>query len=278
LSTLIPLAEIDTSDRLRSISEDHAQVLAASMREQGGLIHAIEVAPIKGRGRFKYKLTAGGHRYRAAEILGWTEIKAEVVAVDPTNRRLREIDENLIRRELTALDRARFLAERKRIYEQLNPGARHGGDRRSDQAANLATWSFAADVAEKTGLSERTVRRACELAAKLSPEVVDRVAFSELADNQAALEALAKQPPERQLAVIKLMFREEDPARSVADALARLDGKSAKAPSEGGLLAKFVDLWGRMGAKDRRGVLAYLAEADLPKGWSVTVRAGVSDE
>jgi len=273
LSTRIKLAEIDRSDRLREVDEAWAQVLAATMAEQGQ-IQAIEVSPIKGRSPFKYRLTVGGHRCRAAEINGWEEIEANIVEADPVRRRLREIDENLIRRELTALDRARFLAERKRIYEELNPGARHGGDRRSDQAANLATWSFASDVADKTGLSERTVRRACELAAKLSSEVVDRIAFSELANNQAALEALAKQPAARQLDAVKLLLREEDPAKSVADALARLDGRTAKAPAEGGLLVKFTDLWGRMGAKDRRAVLAFLAAAELPSGCKVTAKAG----
>ena len=105
-------------------------------------------------------------------------------------------------------------------------------------------------------------------------ETTHRIAFSELADNQAALERLAKQPRERQLEVVKLLLREEEPAKSVADALARLDGRAAKAPADGGLLVKFTDLWGRMGAKDRRAVLSFLAVAELPTGCRVTVKAG----
>jgi ParB family chromosome partitioning protein len=270
----IPLDRIDTSGRLRPISEAHAQIMAASMREHGVSLTPIEVTPISGDPNFDYRLTFGGHRMRAAEINGETEIDAVVFEVDENNRRLREIDENLLRHELTALDRARFLAERKRIYEEVFPQAKRGGDRRSDQAANLAVWSFAADAAEKTGLSERTIQRACELVARLSPEVMDRVRGTDLADNQAALESLAKHPAERQIKAVELVLAEENPARSVGEAFARLDGKTSKTADDGANLAKFIDTWGRLGVKDRRAILSFLATAELPAGCKVTARGG----
>lgn len=261
----VPMEQIDASDRLREVSEPHAQVIAASMADRGQR-QPIEIV---WRGD-RYRLVFGAHRYRGAEINGWATIEAFIVEADDAELRLREIDENLIRHELTALDRARFLLERKRLYEALNPDAKHGGDRRSDQVANLATWSFSEDIAEKTGLSERTVRRACELASKLSPDVVAQVRHTPLASNQAALEALAKQPHERQLAAVAQLLDATNPAKSVADAFDRIDGV-AKKPAEANHVGKAIDLWGRMGAKDRKAFLAFLADAELPKGCSVEV-------
>lgn len=267
----VRVADIDASERLREISEAHAHVIAASMQEheKAGGRRQLQPVELVQRGE-NYRLVYGAHRLRAHQINGWEEIDAEVVSLTDAQLRLREIDENLIRHELTALDRARFLLERKRIYEALNPGAKRGGDRRSDQTANMAVWSFSADIAEKTGLSERTVFRSCALAENLAPEVVQAVRHTPLASNQAALEALSKHPHDRQLSVLGLMFAEENPAKSVADAINRLDGKVVK-PAEEKHLAKAIDLWGRMGAKDRRAFLAFLADAELPKGCNVGV-------
>lgn len=261
----IPLDLIDAKDRLREISEPHAQVMAQSMRDRG---HRQPVEVVR-RGD-AYRLVFGAHRYRGCEINGWDGIDAFIVEADDAELRLREIDENLIRHELTALDRARFLLERKRIYEALNPGTGKGGDRRSDQSAKLAVWSFSADIAERTGLSERTVQRACELASKLSPEVIAQVQHTPLASNQSALEALAKHPHARQAAAVALILAETNPAKSVAEAFDRIDGKASK-PAEANHLSKAIDLWGRMGARDRRAFLAFLAEAELPKGCTVEV-------
>lgn len=261
----IPLDQIDASHRLREVSEAHAQVMAVSFGERGQRT-PVEVV----RHGDGYRLVTGGHRYRAAQIAGLNGLRCIITDADEAEQRLREIDENLIRHELTALDRARFLLERKRIYEALNPAAKHGANQHNRGVANLATPSFGDDIAEKTGFSYRTIARAVALAQSLSPEAVARVCDTPLADNQAALEALAKQPAERQIAALDLMFAEENPAKSVGDAFARLDGKVVK-PAEEKHLSKAIDLWGRMGAKDRRAFLAFLSDADLPKGCAVEV-------
>jgi Predicted transcriptional regulators len=264
---LIPLARIDVRDRLRAVNDASAAVLAECFAGPGGQRTPIEVV-VQGDG---YRLVFGAHRYRAAELAGWTEIKAIVTQAEAAELRLREIDENLIRNELTALDRARFLAERKRIYEALNPGSKHGGDRRSDQVANMAVWSFSADIAEKAGLSERSIRRAVALAEALSPEVVSLVQHTALAENQAALEMLARHPADRQVAAVQLLLAPDNPARSVAEAFDRLDGKAIKPDAEAKHLSRAIDLWGRMSSRDRRQFLAFLADAELPKGCAVEV-------
>lgn len=112
---LVRLDLIDATDRLRAVNEAYAQVLAAAFQGPGGQRTPIEIVR---RGE-RYRLVFGAHRFRAAEIAGWSEIRAIVTDATDAELRLREIDENLIRHELTALDRARFLLERKRIYEAL---------------------------------------------------------------------------------------------------------------------------------------------------------------
>lgn len=265
----VKIAQIDASERLREISEAHAQVIAASMleHEKAGGRRQLQAVELVQRGD-GYRLVYGAHRLRAHQINGWEEIDAEIVTLTDAGLRLREIDENLIRHELTALDRARFLSERKRLYEALNPASKHGGDRRSDQVANMAVWSFSADIAEKTGMSDRTVRRAVALIENLSPAAITRLRDTPLASNQAALEALAKQPHERQLAALDQLFAAENPAPSVNAAFDRLDGKVVK-PAAELKVSKLIDQWGRMGAKERGEFLAFLAAAELPKGWTV---------
>ncbi len=48
------------------------------------------------------------------------------------------------------------------IYETLHPAAKHGGDRKSDEAKNqtenFSTCSYAADAAAATNEAERTIR------------------------------------------------------------------------------------------------------------------------
>jgi ParB family chromosome partitioning protein len=194
---------IDCSDRLRALDEAAVQAMAAAMSERGQLQSIIVRRNPDGSNR--PRLVAGRHRVAAALLLGWPEMRVEWRELTDQEARLEEIDENLIRAELTALDRAVFLAERKRVYEELHPETGHGGDRKrkpktvEDQVANLATWSrYSKDAAAKTGLSERAVQRAVELVSKLAPAVIDELRRSPIADNQAQLLALADLPEAEQ--------------------------------------------------------------------------------
>lgn len=265
----VKIAQIDASERLREISEAHAQVIAASMleHEKAGGRRQLQAVELVQRGD-GYRLVYGAHRLRAHQINGWEEIDAEIVTLTDAGLRLREIDENLIRHELTALDRARFLSERKRLYEALNPAAKHGGDRRSDQVANMAVWSFGADIAEKTGMSDRTVRRAVALIENLSPAAITRLRDTPLASNQAALEALSKQPHERQLAALDQIFAAENPASSVNAAFDRLDGKAVK-PAAELKVSKLIDQLGRLGAREWDEVLEHMARAGRSRRFEI---------
>lgn len=195
------LATIDVSNRLRPVSPENAQLTAASISEIGQIQPIVVRVHPSGNG---LKLVAGGRRCAATALLEREHIAAVLVECTDDEARMIEIDENLAREELNPLDRAFFLAERKRVYEALNPDAAHGKARKpkteKGKVANMATFArFSKDAARSTGLSERTVQRACELAASLSPEAVALIRGTKLADNQAQLQALAALDPAEQV-------------------------------------------------------------------------------
>src|SRR5690606_27712287 len=102
-------------------------------------------------------LVAGATRLAAVKMLGWEHVEALEIKGDDLDAELVEIDENLMRAELSPSERAAHLARRKAIYEEKNGKAKAKGAHaanaamgRSNANANLAD-AFVADVASKTG-------------------------------------------------------------------------------------------------------------------------------
>tara|TARA_A100001391_G_scaffold12331_3_gene7279 strand:- start:19934 stop:20236 length:303 start_codon:yes stop_codon:yes gene_type:complete len=61
--------------------------------------------------------------------------------------------------KLSPAEKSLFTRRRKEAYLALHPETGHGGDRKSDQADNLSTRSYADDQSAKTGVDARTVDR-----------------------------------------------------------------------------------------------------------------------
>jgi len=74
--------------------------------------------------------------------------------------------EKLTRTEPTALERAEFLAELKRLFQGAHPDAKSGGNRATEQVSTLRTWY--ADVAMRSQRGLHTIRRASAIGARLS--------------------------------------------------------------------------------------------------------------
>lgn len=249
----IEIARIDASERLRPVDPAYVEVIAASMA-QIGLTEPITVRPDPAKPGF-YLLVAGAHRFFAAKlVLGWTEIAAILTPLRDAEARLVEIDENLMRRELGALDRAVFLAERKRLWETAHPFVKNGGDpktkkkQRDSQMANLAIWNFSKETSERTGLSERTVRRAVALVADLSPDVIARIRGTYLEDHASDLEKLAGLHPDEQ---------DEIAERFASGEIKRLSEHRppARVSAEQRQMANFLEAWSRMSSKERLSAL-----------------------
>jgi len=249
----IPLERIDVpADRLRDVDPAWVETLAGMILATG----QHQPIVLRPHGDDRYWLVAGEHRFAAVARNGSPDILAVIRDLTDDEARLVEIDENLIRRELGPLDRALFLAERKRVWERLHPETTHGGDRKSlarkeeNQVAKTAT-RFSADVAEKVGLSERSVQMACSIAARLRPDTLAELRRTYLADHQRDLETFSKLPPEGQRIALEKLT--SGAAESIKAALsAEPDERSGPAPVTA---EKMLGLWSRMGAKERRQFL-----------------------
>jgi ParB family transcriptional regulator, chromosome partitioning protein len=158
----------------RTVRPDVVDALAKSMKEIG-LINPITVRPAEG---LKFYLIAGRHRYEAARKLKWEFIPAIVLeGLDADDAELREIDENLIRADLTDAERAAHHARRQELHQQKHPETKHGGDRKSKKSSGQNGHSnerYTKETAAQTGESERTVRRHVTRGKKI-PNIADAV-------------------------------------------------------------------------------------------------------
>jgi len=210
----ILIADIDDTDRLRPIDPSHVALMAASI-EQKGLLQPIVIRPavIDDLSEKKFILIAGANRLAAMKSLGWKELAVgETVIIREADRlsaKIDEIDENLARYDLNALDRAIFIAERKKLYDQQRAETR-GRPRKDtefkekEKMAKLAiifSPRFSLDAAQRTGLSETVVKRACQLANALDRAAIAAIRGTMIEDNQVELLALSKLEPEQQRAV-----------------------------------------------------------------------------
>jgi ParB-like chromosome segregation protein Spo0J len=194
---IIGLSGIAVSpDRIRKLRPEKVDELAESMKSQGQLQPII----IRPHGGIGYMLVAGWHRLAAAKKLKWEGIRAEIRdGLEADAAELAEIDENLVRADLTPAERAMHTHRRKALYEHLHPETKHGGTpgagrgKRAHKDANLASFSEA--TAKATRQSKRTVAR--EAARGEHVQVLPDVVGTSL-DKGDELDALARLPLDEQ--------------------------------------------------------------------------------
>lgn len=201
MTGLVPVADIDTRNRLRPVSAAGVESIIASIGEVGVMKDPIHVRRKKGG---QLVLIAGGHRLEAAKRLGWSEIEAKVwVDVTDDWSRMMEIDDNLAGAELNPLDTALFLAARKEVYERLHPEAKRGyagGMARHGQLTDMmSVSSFATATAEKFGMTDRHVRRLIAAGAALQPGHVEQLRQSARPVSLADLQVIAKADPDQRV-------------------------------------------------------------------------------
>ena len=156
---------VRTGNRLRNLDEETVKALIKSFDEHGQQTPIIVYGDAAAA---EVDLGAGGHRLEAALRLG-IKVLCRHKSGDELDRQLCEIDENLIRADLTAADRALFLARRKEIYLVKHPETARGvAGGRARQNSATDKLSFAASTAEATGQDTRTIRRDVERGEKIS--------------------------------------------------------------------------------------------------------------
>lgn len=168
----IPIEQIRIKEGRRSLDSGYVKELAASIREMG-LLNPITIDR-------ENVLIAGLHRMEAAKMLGWTEIPCTVSSLEGLAAELAEIDENIVRSDISALEYGEILLRRKEIYETLHPETKEGiaqaismnrtlGNNVSDKMS-VTSKSFVQDTAEKLGVVPRTIERQIQTAKNLTPE------------------------------------------------------------------------------------------------------------
>jgi ParB-like chromosome segregation protein Spo0J len=179
--------------------------------------------PVDGEIHEAYVLVAGRHRLEAQKLRGETHIDCIVVDYDDLHAELAEIDENLIRTDLTPAQEAQAVARRKAIYEELHPETKAGAAQaagmnkalgRGDVAANSAA-TFVDATTAATGKAERTIRQAAARGEALG-EALTEVAGTSLGKG-VDLDALIKKPePERKSFIERAKAGEKVTARASA--------------------------------------------------------------
>lgn len=216
----VPIGEIQIKEGRRSLDAAHVGELAKSIRELG-LLNPVTIDR-------ENNLIAGLHRMEAAKALGWTEIECTVSSLGGLQAELAEIDENIVRSDLSALEYGEILLRRKEIYEALHPEAKHGGDRRSDDIKATKcrfenARSFAQDTAEKLGVTPRTVERQIQTAKNLAPEAKEIIRDTDTRLSKKAAMKLSRLEPDRQKEAAALLAARE--IKTVEEYTARTEGR-----------------------------------------------------
>ena len=264
----IPISKIDRSGRIRALNP----IWATTLAEQ--IIAGERLPPIEVVERpTGYRLIHGNHRTEGHLIASLEEIEAWVRTAEEfaseAAERLVEIKENLLRFELTALDRAVSLATWKEIHEAAYCPPKRGRRSLKIDPEKLAqdsaafSKSFSKTASEALRISERSIQVAVQIASGIGLEIRERIAQAPIADVASELLQLSHQDDERQTAIVDLLLAEEPQAATVAEAIAILD--RIPAPAKLGGWERVSDKFSRLSQADQYRLFA--AHADAIDRW-----------
>jgi ParB family chromosome partitioning protein len=240
------------AERLRGVDPDVVDALCAvGLRTD---LYPVIVRPLRDNNGevIAHQLVAGGHRLAAAVQLGLRSIEAIEQPLDDDEARLVEIEENMLRKGLKGLARARFLSEWKRIYEARNPESRngaHGG--RGASRNEKGIFPFSKIAAQKLECDPSTIKKSVALYEGLTEHVREMIDGSWIAEKDSDLRALAALPPDQQTPVLAALLRQAQPATSVKAAVAEVVGAKKTSP-EDDQYKSLVQAWMRAGTPARR--------------------------
>lgn len=201
----LSIKEIQVKEGRRSLDTCHVGELADSIREIG-LLNPLTID----RDNF---LIAGLHRLEAVKRLGWTEVDCTVSSLEGLAAELAEIDENIVRSDMSTLEYGEILLRRKEIYETLHPetkrGMRNGQTSKSDKMSFLETKSVAQDTAEKLGVVPRTVERQIQTAKNLTQEAKEIIKNADKKISKKEALKLSRLEPEDQKEAARLLTTQQ---------------------------------------------------------------------
>jgi N6-adenosine-specific RNA methylase IME4/ParB-like chromosome segregation protein Spo0J len=197
---------IDIGTRLRPVDQQAVDTLKPSIAQMG------LQTPISVFGKpsdATVSLAAGGHRLEAMRQLGKEWIDCFHQQGDALDAALWEIDENLIRLELTAADKALFMHRRKEIHLLKHPEtAQHTAGGRARHGSAGDKLSFAESTAKATGQNKRTIERDAARGARIIDMALHLVRGTRL-DSGVFLDRLKLVPEEDQVLYVKAALKDE---------------------------------------------------------------------
>ncbi|MCR9122971.1 MAG: ParB/RepB/Spo0J family partition protein [Phyllobacteriaceae bacterium] len=249
----IKLTDIHVPERLRAVDDAHVAAISKSI-ELHGLLHPITVR-FTPNGERKYALVAGAHRLKAVAILGEEAIDAIVVKADALGAQIIEIEENLWRNDLSALDRATFVQTYRDLWEQKHGKIARGGDQRAklalcpvDMLEEAIGEGFTTACAERLGISKRSVKRLSQIAGSLPADLKKRLSGTAIADNQSQLLALAKLPEDKRAIAARAVDDHGADFAKVMDVIA----PKPRLNAQGKVLSQLIAGWSKASPTTRR--------------------------
>jgi len=255
----IPVSRVFQRKDARKIDEAAVRRLVDSIGELG-IINPLRVRPVvrmvNGIEGEAFETIAGNHRLKAAIKAGLETVPCIVVDDDDLRAELAMIDENLMRAELTAADRAAQTARRKAIFEELHPETRHGGNYQSGQFGHTGQPAFVEATASAIGKAERTVRRDAERGEKISEQAIALIRGTRL-DKGEELDKLKKVAADKQVAWVEKRLQEPAPPRKAKVSADPLNDAMACERQ----VARLMDAWNAAGPDARQ---EFLLRIDTP--------------
>jgi ParB family transcriptional regulator, chromosome partitioning protein len=196
MSMKVNLKDIKILSRKRQTDPQKIKDLAESIKTLG-LLNPVTVTP-------DLRLLAGLHRTEACRLLGMKKIDVVIKDFDNLKQNLTEIDENLIRSELSILEQGELLIERDEILSSLGLRAKVGDNQWTKKGMAKPSIPLTnKDISKEIGLSDRTIRERKQIARGILPEVRDKIRNTTLADNAHALIKLTREPDYIQKIAVK---------------------------------------------------------------------------
>ncbi len=149
-------------------------------------------------------LLAGLHRLEACRHLGHKRIEARVLSLDRIQSELAQVDENLVRNELSPLEQGEHLLLRDELLEKLGMRAPPRRPRKGERSSPFQTT---AKIAARLGLSERVAQKRKQVAKILPKRVRDAVRGTPIASSPIELLRLARVEPAKRLLVVRELAR-----------------------------------------------------------------------
>lgn len=174
----ININEIKISkDRYFKLNEEHVKKLAEAI-DVNGLINPVTLTKDN-------TLIAGLHRIEAHKLLGLEEIEYNVLELESDEeKKLAEIDENIIRMDLSALQRAKVLVERDKLYSEIQKKSRRV--RVLNEKNHQPTTIFGDNL----------------IATRIPEEIKERIYGTELENQKTNLQVFSVLPDEKKIEVL----------------------------------------------------------------------------